>query len=264
MVIFIMGATGAGKTRLSVDLATRISAEIINADKMQVYKGLDIVTNKITEPERKNVSHHLLGEVDPESDFTARDFYYSALSSIERIVMAGRVPIVVGGSNSFIEALVEDPFFKSQYEYCFLWLDVCLPILYKFVSKRVDHMVNAGLVDEVEKIFDPTADYSKGIRRAIGVPEMDMYFRTAGMKMDVTSRETLLQNAIREIKENTFKLVCCQLRKIQRLRNELGWAMHKIDATIVFEKCGEEANFAWEKEVLQPSLDIVTNFLKMK
>lgn len=143
-VIFIMGATGTGKSRLSVDLATQISAEIINSDKMQVYKGLDIVTNKITEPERKNVPHHLLGEVDPESDFTGRNFYYSALSAVKRIVMAGRVPIVVGGSNSFIEGLVEDPFFKSRYEYCFLWLDVCLPTLYKFVSKRVDHMVNAG------------------------------------------------------------------------------------------------------------------------
>lgn len=142
-----------------------------------------------------------------------------------------------------------------------LWCNITLFI----VSKTwLNFYINTGLVDEVEEIFDPTADYSKGIRRAIGVPEMDMYFRTAGMKMDVTSREMLLQTAIREIKENTCKLVCCQLRKIQRLRNELGWAMHKIDATIVFEKCGEEADFAWEKEVLQPSLHIVTSFLKRK
>ncbi|GMP25515.1 hypothetical protein CsSME_00002343 [Camellia sinensis var. sinensis] len=146
-VVFIMGATGTGKSRLSIDLATNFPAEIINSDKIQMYRGLDIVTNKITNLERQRVPHHLLGEFDPDSDFTARDFCYHALEAIEKIIRSGRIPIIVGGSNSFIEALVEDPDFKfkSQYDCCFIWLDVSLPVLHSFVSKRVDQMVDAGL-----------------------------------------------------------------------------------------------------------------------
>ena len=60
-VVFIMGATGTGKSRLTVDLATHFRGEIINSDKMQVYKGLDIVTNKITHAEKQGVRHYLLG-----------------------------------------------------------------------------------------------------------------------------------------------------------------------------------------------------------
>ena len=60
-VIFVMGATGTGKSRLSVDLATHFRGEIINSDKMQVYKGLEIVTNKITHTEKQGVRHYLLG-----------------------------------------------------------------------------------------------------------------------------------------------------------------------------------------------------------
>jgi len=60
-VVFVMGATGTGKSRLSIDLAIHFQGEIINSDKMQVYKGLDIVTNKITHTEKQGVKHHLLG-----------------------------------------------------------------------------------------------------------------------------------------------------------------------------------------------------------
>uniref|UniRef100_M1DVM4 Cytokinin biosynthetic isopentenyltransferase n=1 Tax=Solanum tuberosum TaxID=4113 RepID=M1DVM4_SOLTU len=93
-VVLIKGAKGTGKSRLSVDLATHFREEIINSDKMQVYKGLDMVTNKITHAEKQGVRHYLL-----------------------------------------------------------------------------------GLVDEVRQIFIPDADYTKGIRRSIGVPEMASYLR---------------------------------------------------------------------------------------
>ncbi|XP_027109642.2 adenylate isopentenyltransferase 5, chloroplastic-like isoform X2 [Coffea arabica] len=262
-VIFIMGATGTGKSRLSIDLATQIPAEIINSDKIQVYKGLDIVTNKVTEKEREGVPHHLLGEVEPDSDFTTRDFCYEALSAIDRILDSGRFPIIVGGSNSFLEALVEDPLykFKSRFACCFIWIDVSPPVLFSYVSKRVDQMVDAGLVEEVGEIFDPEADYGRGIRRAIGVPEMDEYFR-AEAKMDETSKETLLASAIEEIKSNTCKLACRQVEKIQRLKNELRWPINRIDATVVFEKTSaEEADNAWNMCVFDPCMKILSPFL---
>ncbi|KAH0756745.1 hypothetical protein KY290_020238 [Solanum tuberosum] len=61
-VVFVMGATGTGKSRLSIDLAIHFQGEIINSDKMQVYKGLDIITNKITDIEKQGIPHHLLGK----------------------------------------------------------------------------------------------------------------------------------------------------------------------------------------------------------
>ncbi|XP_070052688.1 adenylate isopentenyltransferase 5, chloroplastic-like [Nicotiana tomentosiformis] len=258
-VVFIMGATGTGKSRLSVDLATHFPGEIINSDKMQVYKGLDIVTNKITDLEKQGIPHHLLGEIDPEADFTAEDFCYQVVYHIEYVLNSGHIPIIVGGSNTYIEALVENPVckFKSKYNCCFIWVDVALPVLHSSVSKRVDHMVRAGLVDEVRGIFVPEADYTKGIRRSIGVPEMDMYLREENKSnINEAAKQILLESAIEEIKLNTCKLVCCQLEKIRRLRNEKMWPIHQIDATNVHKKSRKEADDAWNELVLKPCLEI--------
>lgn len=119
-VVVVMGATGTGKSRLSIDLATSFPAEIINADKIQVYEGLDIVTNKITEEECIGVPHHLLGIVDPEADFTAENFISMASLAMKSIHGRGKLPIIAGGSNSFIEALVDDEKYDFRSRYFFL------------------------------------------------------------------------------------------------------------------------------------------------
>ncbi|KAK4720376.1 hypothetical protein R3W88_010609 [Solanum pinnatisectum] len=266
-VVFVMGATGTGKSRLSIDLAIHFQGEIINSDKMQVYKGLDIITNKITDIEKQGVPHHLLGKIEPDADFTADDFCIQAIIFIEKILKSGNIPIIVGGSNSYVEKLVEDPVFMFKYNYdcCFIWIDVAaLPVLNSFVCQRVDQMVHAGLVDEVRKIFVSDADYTRGIRRSIGVSEMDKYLREEN-KLDnnEVSKKKLLESAIEEIKLNTCILICHQLEKIRRLKNEKMWPLNYIDATNVFRKIGKEgADNAWKEIVSKPSLKIVEEFLK--
>ncbi|XP_030525050.1 adenylate isopentenyltransferase 5, chloroplastic-like [Rhodamnia argentea] len=264
-VVFIMGATGTGKTKLSIDLAIHFQTEIINSDKIQVYKGLDVVTNKVTELERRGVPHHLLGVIDdPDVDFSVHDFCRDALIAIKQITERGCVAIVAGGSNSFIEVLVEDPTlnFRSIYDCCFIWLDVLPPVLNARVSKRVDEMVAGGLIDEVRGIFIPQADYLSGIRRAIGVPEMDRFLRVENhMIDDGIPKEVLLDEAINEIKVNTFELTCRQVEKIRKLIEERGWNIRRIDATGVFECPGKDVEKAWESLVLEPSLAIVGDFL---
>ncbi|XP_073133624.1 adenylate isopentenyltransferase 3, chloroplastic-like [Henckelia pumila] len=261
-VVVVMGATGAGKSRLSVDLATRFPAEVINSDKMQVYKGLDIATNKITDEERCGVPHHLLGVVDPESDFSAANFRSMASSAVESILHREQLPIIVGGSNSFIEALVDSDF-RSRYDCCFLWVDVSMATLHSFVSDRVDRMVERGMVSEVRDFYNPEdADYSRGIRRAIGVPELDYFFRmesSSSSSDDEETRARILAEAVDRIKMNTSKLACRQLEKILRLRNVKGWELHRLDATDVFRKRGGEA--AWENIVAGRSAAIVSRFL---
>ncbi|KAI3773090.1 hypothetical protein L6452_04289 [Arctium lappa] len=263
-VVVVMGATGTGKSRLSIDIAARFTAEIINSDKMQVYEGLDVVTNKITDAECGGVPHHLLGIVDPELDFTAANFASTASLAMKSIVGRGKLPIIAGGSNSFIEALVDDENheFRSRYDVCFLWVDVAMLVLHGFVSDRVDRMVAAGMVEEVGNMYHPNADYSKGIRRAIGVPEFDSYFRaqfssSAGEK----TRAELLEAAINETKTNTIKLARRQLEKIHRLKTVKGWKIHRLDATRVFQKKGRDADEAWAELVAGPAAVIVNEFL---
>ncbi|KAF5732751.1 adenylate isopentenyltransferase [Tripterygium wilfordii] len=262
-VVIVMGATGTGKSRLSIDLATRFHAEIVNSDKMQVYQGLDIVTNKITEEERCGIPHHLLGVVNPHSDFTAINFRDTALITIESILDRHRLPIIIGGSNSYIETLIDGRGFnfQSRYECCFLWIDVSIPVLHKFVSERVDLMIENGMVDEAIEFFNLSGDYSKGIRRSIGVSEFDKYFRNEAILLDKKSRARLLNEAIQETKDNTCNLACRQVEKIRKLRNIKGWNIHWIDATQVFQKRGKEADKAWKMLVAEPSATIVRKFL---
>lgn len=260
-VVVVLGATGTGKSRLSIDLATGFPSEIVNSDKMQVYKGLDIVTNKITDEERRGVPHHLLGVIDPVVDFTAKNFRSMATAATKSIARRGKLPLIVGGSNSFIEALIDNDDAEYKFQCCFLWVDVAMPVLKSFVSERVDRMVERGMVEEVGRMFSPDCrDYSRGIRKSIGVPEFDRFFRTESFS-DEETRARLLEEAINETKKNTCKLAHRQRGKIMRLRTGKGWKIHRLDATDVFRKHGEEADKAWENLVVGPSTMIVSQFL---
>ncbi|KAJ1405123.1 P-loop containing nucleoside triphosphate hydrolase [Sesbania bispinosa] len=261
-VVLVMGATGTGKSRLSIDLATCFPSEIINSDKIQIYQGLDIVTNKISEEEQRGVPHHLLGTQNPNTEFTANDFRDMSSSAIDSITSSEQLPIIVGGSNSYLEALVDDDDYKfrSRYDFCCLWVDVSMPVLHSYVAERVDQMVSNGMVNELRPFFSPNGDYSRGIRKAIGVPEFDEYFRNEAF-VDEETRKVLLEKAISEMKLNTCKLARKQLGKIHRLRNVKRWKIHRLDATPVFRKQGQEAEETWRKMVAEPSAMIVANFL---
>ncbi|XP_035216786.1 tRNA dimethylallyltransferase-like isoform X2 [Stegodyphus dumicola] len=78
-VVVILGCTGTGKSKLAIHLAKKFNGEVISADSMQVYKGLDIVTNKVTPEEQKEAVHHLINCVDPLSRYTVVDFRNKAL-----------------------------------------------------------------------------------------------------------------------------------------------------------------------------------------
>ncbi|KAK1318040.1 hypothetical protein QJS10_CPB04g00678 [Acorus calamus] len=260
-VIIVMGATGTGKSRLSIDLALHFNGEVVNSDKIQVHKGLDIVTNKITPSEARGVPHHLLSVIDPRADFTAHDFCARATDALDSITARGALPIVAGGSNAYIEALVDGPGFRSRYECCFLWVDVHAPVLHEFVRERVDQMVEQGMVEEVRAAFDAgDADYSRGIRRAIGVPEMDRYLRAC----TGADARALLEEAIEEVKANTCELIHRQLRKIKRLRGLPGWGVSRIDATDAFQQRGLPGfGAAWEELVAAPAFEVVRRFLEL-
>ncbi|KAF8690441.1 hypothetical protein HU200_040794 [Digitaria exilis] len=260
--IVVLGATGTGKSRLAVDLALTFDGEVINADKIQVHAGLDVATNKVTDAERAGVPHHLLGVVPPDAEFTAADFRRDATRVAGEVTARGRVPIVAGGSNSFIEELVDGGdrrAFREVFDLCFLWVDVCLPVLHVHVARRVDEMRRRGMVDEVAAAFDPRrVDYTRGVWRAIGAPELDAYLRWSGHGGE-GERARLLEEAMEEIKSNTRRLACRQRGKIQRLART--WRVRRVDATEVFRRRGGDADEAWRRLVAAPCIEAVRSFL---
>jgi adenylate dimethylallyltransferase (cytokinin synthase) len=255
--VVVLGATGSGKSRLAIDLALRFDGEVINSDKMQVYAGLDVTTNKVTPDECAGVPHHLLGVAHPDDEFTAADFRREAVSAAARAAERGRVPIVAGGSNSYVEALVA----AAAFDHCFLWVDAHFPVLRDLVVRRVDGMLRRGLVDEVAAAFDPhRTDYTRGVWRAIGVPELDAYLRARGGVDDGPERERmLLARAVEEIKYNTSRLASRQSDKIQSLTHM--WHVRRLDATEVILKRGRAADDAWQRLVAEPSIHAVSAFL---
>ena len=90
--------------------------------------------------------HNFLGEIEPDSDFTAEDFCLKSIVYVENILKTQCVPIIVGESNSYIENLGEDPvfIFKYKYDSCFIWIDVEHLVLNRRLDTRVDEMVNTG------------------------------------------------------------------------------------------------------------------------
>jgi len=105
-IVVILGATGAGKSQLALELAAKYGGEIISADAMQMYKGLDIVTNKVSEDEQSLVKHHMINILDPLSVNNVVDFRNRALPIVEKLLSENKIPFICGGTNYYIESLL--------------------------------------------------------------------------------------------------------------------------------------------------------------
>ena len=114
MMIVIVGPTGVGKTKLSIELAKKYHAEIINADSMQVYKGLNIGTAKVTESEKENIPHHLLDICDIEELYTVYNYQQDCREKIRQLQEQHKNIIIVGGTGLYIKAALYDYRFKKE------------------------------------------------------------------------------------------------------------------------------------------------------
>ncbi|RUP28291.1 MULTISPECIES: tRNA (adenosine(37)-N6)-dimethylallyltransferase MiaA [Mycolicibacterium] len=121
--IAVVGPTGTGKSALALDLAEQLGGEIVNADAMQLYRGMDIGTAKLTVPERRGIVHHQLDVLEVTDNATVAKYQAAAAADIEDIAARGAVPVIVGGSMMYIQALLDewsfpatDPAVRARWE----------------------------------------------------------------------------------------------------------------------------------------------------
>nr|GEY03681.1 tRNA dimethylallyltransferase 2 isoform X1 [Tanacetum cinerariifolium] len=171
---------------------------------------------------------------------------------------------------------------NMRYNCCFICVDASLPVIDKYVDQRVDQMVNSGLLQEVYDIFNPDANYTRGLRQAIGIREFEDFLKAylskgqSGTKdgnssieklkqnMNIilsTSDETilkqLLQDAIDKVKLNTRRLVRRQKRRLIRLQTLFEWDIHYVDATECLSCLSE---VSWTANVVEPSVQIINSY----
>ncbi|MBU5595047.1 tRNA (adenosine(37)-N6)-dimethylallyltransferase MiaA [Amphibacillus sp. MSJ-3] len=113
-VVAIVGPTAVGKTSLGMELAKRFNGEIISGDSMQIYKGMDIGTAKVTEEEKKAIPHHMIDIKEADEPFSVSEFQTSVQKHIEEINKRNKLPIIVGGTGLYIDAVLTGYQFSEQ------------------------------------------------------------------------------------------------------------------------------------------------------
>ncbi len=285
-VIAIVGPTASGKTALSVKLAKAIDGEIINGDAMQVYKGLDIGTAKITATEMEGVPHHLFDVKEANELFSVAEYQQTVRSWIDKIQRKGKTPIIVGGTGLYIQSVLYDFRFteeaadltvrtrleqeledkgaaylhdklkmidsnnaekihpnnhrrlvraleiievtgktkdaheenagkSSLYNHLIIGLEMDREILYERIERRVDTMMESGLIEEAKALWDAGIRNMQSVQ-AIGYKELHLLFEG---KLDE-------HEAVALIKKNTRNYA---KRQMTYFRNKL--TVDWLDAT---------------------------------
>ncbi|BDF58335.1 tRNA dimethylallyltransferase [Christensenellaceae bacterium] len=256
-VYIILGPTASGKTAVAIELAKKLNGEIVSADSMQIYKGMDIGTAKPSIKERQGIPHHLFDIAEPDEAYSVAMFQQAAKACIEDIIIRGKVPIVAGGTGLYLNALTydldftetsQDSAFREElmqkdalilhdmlskqdaqaamrihphdkkrivrrleilkneggakdyvfrrpneaYQFIMAGLTTDRAVLYERINRRVDGMVEQGLVEEVKALAQTYTNASTSMQ-AIGYKELLCYLQ---------GNDTL-DDAVEKIKRNS-------------------------------------------------------------
>ncbi len=181
MIYAVVGPTGVGKTKLSILLAEKLNAEIINCDSMQIYKEFNIGVAKVQEEETHGIPHHLLSIISIKDDFSVYDYKKLAIKTISDITSRGKNVIFVGGTGLYLKAVLDNYSFNNkpnnqkQYQYKIIALTMDREKLYEKINERVDKMLEIGLMEEVKNLYDQNIR-SRAVLTAIGYKELYEYF----------------------------------------------------------------------------------------
>lgn len=284
-LIILSGPTAAGKTELSLRLAEAIGAEIISADSVQVYRHMDIGSAKISREEMRGIPHYLVDVLEPDEEFNVVRFQQMAKNAAEQIYEKGKIPLVVGGTGFYIQALLYDIDFAdhdgdcsirrkleqtagqygsahlhemlrgadpraaeqihpnnrkrviralefylqtgrkisdhneeerakdSPYNYAYFVLNEDRKLLYEKIDRRVDRMMERGLLDEVRELKERGVKRETTAMQALGYKELYAYLEG----------ECTLEEAVRVIKRDTRHFAKRQITWFKREKDVI-WA----------------------------------------
>lgn len=147
LVVVVVGPTASGKTSLAIEIAKIFDGEIVSADSMQIYKGMDIATAKPTEEEKEGIPHHLINIIDADESFSVNEFKSRAISAIDDINSRSKLAIVAGGTGFYVDTLIDNTEF----------LDYEKNNIRSELEARADEEGIASLYNELEKVDPETA-----------------------------------------------------------------------------------------------------------
>ena len=172
-IAVIAGPTASGKTALSVELAKRLDGEIVCADSMQIYRGMDIATAKPTPEEMSGIRHHIVDFLEPDEEFSVADYVGLAHSAVSDISGRNKLPIVCGGTGLYIDSLIDNISFEKT----------CTRTGARDELKRLADEKGSGYLLEMLREIDPkTADrlHENNLNRIIRAIEI---YRETGVTM---------------------------------------------------------------------------------
>ncbi len=181
-VLAVVGPTASGKTSLGVELAKKYDGEVISADSMQIYKGLDIASAKPTSQEMQGIPHHLIDFLDRDVSFSVSDYVKLANEKIHDIFSRGKLPIIVGGTGLYIDSLLENIRFSdggSDEEY--------RAELYSLAREKGNEFLYSKLVE-----IDPVAAGSIHMNNTIRVVRALEVFHVTGRRFSELKAESRL------------------------------------------------------------------------
>lgn len=291
-IILIVGPTGVGKTSSSLETAKKIDGEIISADSMQIYKEMDIGTAKVMPYEMEGVAHHLIDIIDPDEEFSVKDFDERSDMAISDIISRSKTPIIVGGTGLYINSIIYDmdynesdtdtelrkelwdfyekngedklynmllkydseakvekqnikrviraieiakthgtvkPFsemkFKNKYKINMFILYKDRASLYEMIDKRVDQMMENGLVEEVKELLEKGLNKECQSMKAIGYRQIIAYLEG----------EYDFKTAVEIIKRDSRRYAKRQLTWFRRYDNAIWIDVESLDSKQVAE-----------------------------
>ena len=185
-IIILTGPTAVGKTELSIKLAKQINGEIISADSMQVYRGMDIGTAKITTKEMQGVRHHLIDCLDPDEEFNVAIFQEMAREAASDIITRGKVPVLTGGTAFYIQALLYGIDFNEEDHD-----DSFRNAMYEIGSNEDGKKKLHTMLSEVDKEYADTVHYNN-MKRVVRALEYNHY---TGRKFSEYNEEQRMREA---------------------------------------------------------------------
>lgn len=184
-ILAVVGATASGKTDMAISLAKEFDGEIVSADSMQIYKGMDIATAKPSEDEMQGIPHHLIDFLERDVSFSVADYVKLANEKISDIISRGKLPIIAGGTGLYIDSLLNNVKFsetKKDEEYC----------------KSLEKFAEINGNDELHKILaevDPESAVNIHPNNLVRVIRALEVYHTTGRKLSELKAESRLEES---------------------------------------------------------------------